>query len=161
MNARLLALTGTLVGLLCGLAGCKDSHEHEHDHAKPEGHVHTAPHGGTLVELGEHAFNIEFTRDVGKGLVTAYLLDAHAENFVRLTQPSLGIQIHVNGKPESFTLAAVANDRTGEKVGDTSQFEAQSEAFKVTSELKGIVPSLELRGSKFESIPFVLPAIGK
>ena len=37
------------------------SHDHDHDHGD---HVHDAPHGGKLVELGDHAGNIEFVLDV-------------------------------------------------------------------------------------------------
>jgi hypothetical protein len=154
MNLRSMASIGILTGLIWSGIGCKESHQNHQE--RSEGHVHTAPHGGTLVELGEHTFNIEFVRESTKGILTAYFLDAHAENFVRLPDPSIEIRIQRDTQSEPYTLRAIANDRTGEKVGDTSQFEAQSDAFKVSSAMKGTIPSLSLRGRKFEGVSFLI-----
>jgi len=137
------------------ISACSD-HKHSHgDHG--HGHVHTAPHGGTLVEIGQHAFNLEFVRDPAKGLLTAYVLDGHAENFVRLPIPSFSVAAELGGKTETLVLSAVANSQTGEKVGDTSQFEVTADFLKSPGALKGAVPNLEIRGQKFESIQFTLP----
>ena len=85
--------------LLCTFAGCSKNSEYKdyskapggeahagHNHS--HGHVHTAPHGGTLVELGNHAYNVELLRDPATGKLTAWILDAHAENFIRIKAPS-------------------------------------------------------------------------
>jgi len=45
---------------------------------------------------------------------------------------------------------------TGETVGNTSQFEAQADWLKTAGEFAGIV-TVEIKGSKFEKISFVLP----
>ena len=74
------ALAGAMAVVV---SGCGEHDDHAgHDHGK--GHAHTAPHGGTLVELGAHQGNVEFVRDAAGGKLTAYILDAHAENFVRV-----------------------------------------------------------------------------
>jgi hypothetical protein len=78
-----------LLALLPLLAlGCSRSHDHAHDAAKSaggevhrHGHVHTAPHGGLLVEVGDHQFNVELVIDREIGRIAAYVLDGHAENF--------------------------------------------------------------------------------
>jgi hypothetical protein len=155
---KMLALL--LVGISAWfLAGCGDSHS-SHDHSSHGGgaeHSHTAPHGGTLVELGQHAFNVEFVRDLEAGKLIAYILDAHAEFYLRLPIPSFEVTLMKQGQPETLKLAAVENSKTGEKVGDTSQFEAQADWLKVASPLAGEIKELDLRGSKFSGVKFQLP----
>jgi hypothetical protein len=116
------------------------------------GHQHAAPHGGTLVEVGEHAYNIELVRDAATGKLSAYVLDGHAENFVRIAAPTLEVVAFTGGERRSIVLRAVANSGTGETVGNTSQFEGQADWLKKTGEFPGAIPVVEIRGSKFENI---------
>ncbi len=149
----------TLAGaLLIGLTACgqKDP-DHDPDHAAPGGHGHTAPHGGVLVELGEHAYNLEFLRDASAGRLTVWVLDTHAENFVRIKAPALELLVTVGTEKRPLFLPAVANRATGETVGDTSQFEAQADWLKSTAGIQGIIPLLEFRGVKFPGVAFALP----
>jgi hypothetical protein len=101
-------------------AGCSDQ--------VPSGgdghHVHTAPHGGELYELGPHGsgFNFElFLNETGK--LNLYVLDAHAENFVRIKQTQIEI-LFTDSNRSSLSLEAVEDSATGEKVGDTSRFQS-------------------------------------
>jgi hypothetical protein len=87
-------------------------------------HVHTAPHGGELYELGPHGsgFNFElFLNEIGK--LNLYVLDAHAENFVRIKQSQIEI-LFTDSNRSSLSLEAVEDSATGEKVGDTSRFQS-------------------------------------
>ena len=120
------------------------------------GHTHRAPHGGTLVEIGEHAYNLELVRDAAAGKLTAYVLDGHAENFIRISAPSIELVAFTGGERRPLSLRAVANSATGETVGDTSQFEAQAEWLKNTAEFPGEIPSVEIRGSKFQGVALYL-----
>ena len=120
------------------------------------GHSHQAPHGGTLVEVGEHAYNIELVRDPAAGKLTAYVLDGHAENFLRITAPAIDLVAFTGGEKRPLTLRAVANPATGETVGDTSQFEAQADWLKNTAEFPGEIPALEIRGTRFQNIALYL-----
>ena len=55
MKLPLRLAASFLVSLL--LAACG-----RHEHAAEKGgggHAHTAPHGGTLIEVGEHAYNLD------------------------------------------------------------------------------------------------------
>lgn len=119
-------------------------------------HEHKAPHGGTLVEVGEHAYTIELLRDRAAGRLTAWVLDAHAETFIRLKSPSLQLVAMPGGKYTPLSLQAVANPSTGETVGDTSQFEVQADWLKTADEFAGIF-TIEIRGAKFEQVPYALP----
>ena len=120
------------------------------------GHSHKAPHGGTLVEVGQHAYNIELVRDAAAGKLTGYVLDGHAENFVRITAPSIDLVAFTGGEKRPLSLRAVANPATGETVGDTSQFEAQADWLKNTAEFPGEIPAVEIRGTRFQRIALYL-----
>lgn len=138
--------------LLFTLAGCGKSSQ-----GGGGGHAHTAPHGGKLVELGQHAYNVELVRDAAAGKLTAYMLDGHAENFIRIEAPSLALVFTVNGEPHGLLLRAVASQATGETVGNTSQFEAEAEWLKGAGELSGVIKTLPIRGSVFSDVSFRLP----
>lgn len=128
--------------------------------AKPDEHAHhhhVAPHGGTLVELGEHQFALEFVRDAEAGTLTLYVLDAHAENFVRLPAKTVEVAFDVKGRTEKLTLAAVANELSGETVGDTSQFTAQADWLKRDGEFAGKIATLEIRSTVFKAVAFTFP----
>jgi hypothetical protein len=137
------------------LAGCGKRDPHAgHDHG---GHVHKAPHGGHLVELGDHAANLELVRDDAAGKLTAYVLDGHAENFVRIAAPSISLTAYAAGARQTVTLAAVANSATGETVGNTSQFEGPAPWLKDAGEINGEVGAIEIKGAKFPPAAFKLP----
>ena len=148
MTKRLLALFAAMAFILS--AAAKDAHHHHH----------TAPHGGTLVEVGEHQFNLEFVRDAAAGTLTAYVLDGHAENFVRLGAKVIEVVLEVKGRTERLSLAAVANELSGETVGDTSQFTAQADWLKREGEFKGRIAVLVIRGMTFKDIAFGFPVNG-
>jgi hypothetical protein len=154
MNPRLLLLSIVVLLTACS----KHDHDHagDHDH---HGHAHTAPHGGTLVEIGEHQFNVELLLDPAAGKLTAWLLDAHAEHFVRSPLPALEVVLQPNGTPRPLTLLPVANSATGETIGNTSQFEATAEWLRGAGPLAGEFPRLEFRGAVFSAVKFkVSPA---
>ncbi|MBA3849509.1 MAG: hypothetical protein C0502_05865 [Opitutus sp.] len=144
MTKRLLALFAAMAFILS--AAAKDTH-----------HAHTAPHGGTLVEVGEHQFALEFVRDAAAGTLTLYVLDGHAESFVRLSARTIEAVLEVKGRAEKLTLAAVANELSGETVGDTSQFAAQADWLRREGEFKGRIAALEIRGQTFKDIAFGFP----
>lgn len=119
-------------------------------------HVHNAPHGGILIELGDHAYQLELVRDNATGTLTAYVLDGHAENFVRITSPTFQLIAMPGGKFTPLTLHAVANPSTGETVGDTAQFVVQVDWLKTAPDFSGIF-TIEIRGTKFTQVPYHLP----
>jgi hypothetical protein len=148
------ALLALLLCVLLGTACSKKSRSHDHAHGH---HEHVAPHGGTLVELGEHQFNLELVQDVTAGTLTAYLLDGHAENFVRVTLPAFTMVATVNGTPQTLAFRALDNAATGEKLGDTSAFLAQADWLKTVKQFEGVIPALELRGATFTNVSFAFP----
>ncbi len=145
-----------LLAFAFGFAGCsRHDHDHGHDH---HGHAHTAPHGGTLVEIGEHQFNVELIFDATSGKLTAWLLDAHAEHFVRSAAPQLEIVTRTAGEARTLALLPVANSATGETVGDTSQFEATADWLRGLPALAGEFRQLNFRGAVFSNVVFSVAA---
>lgn len=147
---RRLVAAAIALALFSTFAGCKRVDDHAGSGGG--GHAHRAPHGGTLIEIGEHAFNVELVRDAAAGKLTAYILDGHAENFIRIAVPTIEMVAIVGGERRPLTLRAVANPATGETVGNTSQFEANAEWLKSAAEFPGTIKSLDIRGAKFNDV---------
>ena len=120
--------------------------------APQAGHSHHAPHGGTLVELGDHFANLEFVLDASTGTVTAYVLDGHADQAIRIEQR----EIVLKGKTGEVALQAVGSPLTGEKPGDTSQFEARSEVLKGAKEFDGTIVRVVIKGQELTNVPLRL-----
>ena len=157
-TSRFVGLVLIFAGLglvaACSKKADRSDHAHGHDHHP---HHHTAPHGGTLVELGDHQFNLELVRDGTTGTLTLYVLDAHAENFVRVALREIPLLATVDGMPRPLSLAATANTATGETVGDTSQFSGQAEWLKTAEKFGVKIPALEIRGAAFADVTFTFP----
>lgn len=121
-----------------------------------QAHAHVAPHGGTLVQIGEHQFNIEFV--VGPdGLLNAYVLDGHAEDFVRIQAASFTVVATVGGRQETLEFKAQASGATGETVGSTSAFQTRADWLKTTSTFDGVLQEIDINGTVFKSVQFKFP----
>ena len=149
---------GSLVAFTLLLAGCGGQQQHHHDHATS--HVHTAPHGGVLVELGDHLYNLEFLFNPATGRLQAWVLDGHAENFVRSSMSSFEVVITTAGGPRPVVMLPVANPATGEPVGDTSQFEAEVPWLAAIGAFTAEIPGVTVRGTQFENVALVYPPPG-
>jgi len=142
------------VGFCCGCsktespAGAKEAvHRHEH---KP-------PHGGAPVELGAEEYHVEFVRDEAAGKLQAFVMDGELENFVRIPDESLEVTAQISGHPEKLVLLPVANHATGEKVGDTSLFEAQADWLKTTATFDAVLSRVTVRNQVYTNISFSFP----
>ncbi|MGE3310665.1 MAG: hypothetical protein AB7O66_11905 [Limisphaerales bacterium] len=134
--------------------GC-DSHEH--GVASGGGHKHGSAHGGVAVELGDHQYHIDFLADPGTGTLKAWVMDAHAEEFVRVTNATITVKVTVAAAERTLELAARANPTTGETVGDTSEFGGNADWLKGVGSFTAVLPRVELRGKTFTNIAFSYP----
>lgn len=122
-------------------------------------HRHTAPHGGTLIMIGDHAGQLEFVLDFESGTLTMYALDGEAENAVRLSSIGISMDVTVPGKPAfEIQLKPVENVLTGETQTSTSQYTAQSEELKGVTEFNAVIPELAFRGMEIENLEVPFPA---
>lgn len=118
------------------------------------GHAHAAPHGGTLIELGDHFAFLEFVLDAATGTVTLYVLDGGAEQAVRIAQPSVSLAFDAPSgvAGQTLELAALANVLTGEAVGDTSQFAVTHEGLKDQTAFTARVVEVSVKGQPFRDL---------
>jgi hypothetical protein len=151
---KLILSVLTAAALAVTLTGCGDSHDHSKDSG---GHHHSAPHGGMLLEIGQHEYNLEFVVDTAAGKLDLYVLDGHAENFIRIAMPAIEVIATAGDKTEKLVLQPVANNATGEKAGDTSQFQAQADWLKTTPVFDGVINEINIKGSKHTFLPFRFP----
>jgi hypothetical protein len=120
-------------------------------------HEHHPPHGGAPVELGEEEYHVEFVLDAPAGKLQAFVLDGELENFVHIAAPSLEVTAKVHDKEEKLVLLPVANNATGEKVGDTSLFEAQAEWLKTTPIFDAVLKEITVRTKTYTNVAFNFP----
>jgi hypothetical protein len=121
-------------------------------------HEHEAPHGGALIELGDEYAHLELVVDPARGTVTAYALDGEAEQPLRLAQGSLEISVKpTEGKPFAIELKPVANELTGERAGDTSQYAASQPGLVKLARFNGTVARVTVRGREFRDVAFAYP----
>lgn len=129
----------------------ESSSNHEHHH-------HEAPHGGTLVMLGDHVGHVELVLDSESGVLTAYVLDGEAERPARIGVPALRLVISPDSR-ESFPLelSPVADPLSGETAGDTSVFRIEDERLQGLAQFKGSLQAIEIRGITLADVAFSFP----
>ena len=142
MNRILGAL---LVAFTVGLIGCDGEHDHDHDGE----HKHTAPHGGTLIELKSHAIFAEVVHDDEAGALRLYVLKNHAEDPLKIEQEAIEIVVKVGGKNIELTLKPPVDETTGGNVGASSEFEVTHDALKAEP-TEVTIKSITVAGDTFK-----------
>lgn len=90
-------------------------------------HHHTAPHGGHLIPLGDHEYNIEMVFSAEPRELHAYVLGGHAEKAIGLKLESFDFdQEDDAGNEVEITLTA--NPQEGDEEGTASRFTAKGDA---------------------------------
>jgi hypothetical protein len=80
------------------------------------------------------------------------VLDAHVENFVRISAGSIDIKItDSNGTEKTISCEPVADPITGETIGNTSLF-TSNERIRDLIPLKGIIHNIEVMEFSYENI---------
>jgi hypothetical protein len=149
----------TLFSLLIGCLGCSQQpRQPPSTSPSPEkSHTHQAPHGGTLLRLGNEYAHLELVLDSSQGQLTLYVLDGEAENAVRLGGPiKLLVETEKDQKTE-LVLSPVADELTGETVDDTSRFAGRSEVLVGVTEFVGKFESIPVKGRDFSNVEFAFP----
>lgn len=161
MHRRTFVIVAACVGLAAA-CGSGQRQSVAQAAAPPTEHEHHAPHGGTLVELGDEFAHVELVFDRSDSRLTAYVLDGEAEQPIRLTDRAIDIFIeNVPGLGNrTIGLAGVADVLTGETERNTSQYTVTVLAFKQVPLLAGRIPSLTVRGQRFQDLRFQVPASG-
>jgi hypothetical protein len=119
---------------------------------------HKAPHGGTLVALGDGDYHLELVRDPEAGTLSAYVLDDDVEEFVRIPDRELVLVVTVGGVPRPLVLSAVANPATGETVGDTALFQGRADWLRTSARFGVRLRRISVHGTAFPDVGFEFPA---
>ena len=140
------------------------AHGNSNSDAHNDGHEHTAPHGGTLIVLGDEFAHLELVLDPEEGMLRGYVLDGEAESPVRLEQEYIEIRIAVPDTAGNayaselpLRLSAVYNILTGEKEGDTSEFAVRSERLKGLKQFGAVITTITVKGREFQEVEFRFP----
>lgn len=121
-------------------------------------HEHAAPHGGTLVVLGDEFAHVELVLEAAAGELTAYVLDGEAIRGIPIPAPSLRIDVRTATRPAfSVALEPVENVLTGETRGHTSQFMGRSDDLAGLRAFRGEIVRIDVRGQRFEQVSFAFP----
>ena len=123
----------------------------------PHSHEHKPPHGGTPIVLGHEEFHIELVRDAAAGKLTAYVMDAELENYVRSTATAFDVDVVASPDGRGLVFQAIPNSATGEIIGDTAQFEAQADWLKTTASFDAVLRFLPVRAQHYTNVSFNFP----
>jgi len=142
--------------LLCavvGLSAASGAPAEEGSH-----HRHAAPHGGTLVVLGQEFAHLELVLDPGTGELDVYVLDGEAARGVPVPQGRIEIEVRRESRPPfRLGLAPVENVLTGEREGSTSHFAGRFPRLRGASRFDAEIRRIEVRGQTFEGVSFEFP----
>ncbi|WP_372369019.1 hypothetical protein [Candidatus Uabimicrobium sp. HlEnr_7] len=146
-------LTIVLICIFISL-GCdpKKTEQNTTNNDKSHHHSHTPQYGGVLIEIGDHFAHAEMV--VKEGNLSLHILDAEAENNVRLEQDKIQVKVKANEVSFELSLEGVASELTGETEKNTSHFRASHEKLKGMDDFTATVTSLMIKGQKFENISF-------
>ncbi len=115
-------------------------------------HAHEAPHGGTLVELGDGEAHLELVVDPDAGQMILYVLDGTAERDVRIAQPAVNVLSTTRDVSAALQLSAVGSLATGERAGDTSEFRGASDTLRGASRVDVRIESVTVRGQTYDNV---------
>jgi hypothetical protein len=111
----------------------------DHDHH----HHHEAPHGGHLIELGDHKYNAEVLLEGDPKQLVVYVFDAHAENAVAIDSPSITFALE-EGEP----IVLAAQPQEGDAEGKASKFAAAETSLTDLEALHGSV-KVTIEGTEY------------
>lgn len=164
---RNVVTAAALAAIVAIWPGAISANDHGHNHANHSQaqsdhghhHHHTAPHGGTMVALGDEAAHLELALNPATGHLTGYVLDGEGEKSIRIKQPTITLQAYAGDLKSTPTieLKAVANPLTGEKTGNTSQFEATSPALKSAKRFYVHLKAITIKGVEFKNVTSAFP----
>jgi len=142
---------------LCLVTACKEQHPRSLEQTAPPKHEHIPPHHGTPIVLGNEEYHVELLLDRSAGKFQAYILDGELENFIRLQQSAFAVSVKALNREALLTFKAVANNATGETVGNTSLFEADADWLRTVPTFDAVIKELQIRDRTYQDISFNFP----
>ncbi len=135
--------------------GCTGGDDRIEGDPAEHAHTHRAPHGGTLVVLGEEFAHLELVFDPRTGTVEAYILDGAAESGVAIADREL--RFTVEGIATPMVLEARSSALTGESPGSSSRFGGHWTDLIEDEQFRATLALITVRGIEFREIVFGFP----
>jgi hypothetical protein len=150
----LALLTTVLIGCGDPAADVEEVQTADVDAANAEAaaseHKHTAPHGGHLIPIGDHEYNIEMVFSEDPRELHAYVLGGHAEKKIGLGLESFDFD-QEDDEGNEVEIELMANPQEGDEEGTASRFTAKGDAIpasiKSLEDLHGHV-HIEIEGKQ-------------
>jgi len=124
--------------------------EAANEEAAASEHKHTAPHGGHLIPIGDHEYNIEMVFSAEPRELHAYVLGGHAEKTIGLDLESFDFD-QEDDEGNEVEIELMANPQEGDEDGTASRFTAKGDAIpadiKSVEDLHGHV-HIEIEGKQ-------------
>ena len=121
---RLLTVLTLSTFLLMGCGGQEEYREVSdadlEEHPEEEHHHHEAPHGGHLIELGDHLYNAELVFSQESPHLTLYFLGAHAETPLPIANETVEFHLEHEGGEQPLEFKPSAQE--GDPEGKASKF---------------------------------------
>jgi hypothetical protein len=156
IKSGLMPILSTFLFML--VSGCENgSSRTATGPAQGNTHEHKPPHGGTAVVLGNEEYHLEVLLTGETGVLQIYVMDAEFEHFIRIAQEVLELNVKTPARQETLVLAAVANNATGERVGDTALFQATADWLKGVTNFTAVLSKLTVKGQVYENVAFKFP----
>lgn len=149
---------GSLGFAILIIAGCGKVEQIDNRRSADHEHVHEALFGGVVVPLGNDEFHLEFVLGSTSGVLQAYVLDEHLENFVRIDLASFAANARVDASEYALEFVAVADSASGETVGDSALFEARADWLVNRPGVELTVPTISIKGRTYTAVTASVPA---
>lgn len=129
-------------------------------------HSHVAPHGGTLVVLGDHFAHLEVSVDARRGELAIWVLDGEASAPIVLPQGAIELKVRKLRDARGATLregsvalraVAEANPLTGESASASSEFRCVHPALKGAARFEALVREMTVKGIPVRAFAFPYP----
>jgi hypothetical protein len=129
------------IALLSACGNAEDPKANKKVPAKHSSHDEHGPHGGELIELGQHEAHLEVVHDDAAGTITLYALDANLKPIALAKGPVLNF--NASSGPKQLVATAVRGSSTEWIFSDPS-LRDEPEGARLVVVLNGITYTPEL-----------------
>jgi len=118
------------------------------------GHIHLAPHGGTLIVLGMHSAHVEIVHDAASGAMDLYVLDGSAVNTFSMPAKPIEIEVRLLPDGEWTTVSLLPSEDPEFRPTETQTLKFSA----VVDFLKGVdafgirLPAMEIAGTPYQGV---------
>lgn len=145
MKQSVIIFCAAAVVSACGNSQSGDKHE-----------LKGPPHGGTPVAVGHYKDNLELVRDGDKGVLQAYVLNAHFDKFVAVPETIFVLIAKFAGSEKKANFERMPSTPPSSD-GSSYLFETRAQWIRSATNFQGLIPTITLQGRTYTNIAFPFP----